>query len=63
MAFGDKTHQDVLDLETAVEEYEEGNGNNSFTDGVLAAIKWLTDDPEEGPVTVKAFMEEYLPGK
>lgn len=56
MAYGDRTQQDVLDLETAIEEYEEENGNNEFTEGVLAVIKYLMGDEM---ADTQAFMKEY----
>ncbi len=49
--------EELAEMENAIKEWEEENGNNEFTDGVLAVIKYLTQaDPEDAP----AFIEEYL---
>jgi hypothetical protein len=56
MASNEEVRQVMQELEDAIEEYETQHGNNEFTEGVMAVVRFLTT----GEIAnVDEFMKEY----
>ena len=54
----------LAELEDAIDQHEDKNGSNEFTEGALAVINLLTGDEQGvGVTTVAEFMKHYLSGE
>lgn len=56
-----KVAEVLAELEDTIDQYEDMNGSNEFTEGVLAVINLLTGDEDGIGVTdVESFVKHYL---